>query len=215
MLNMKYEQIIIDFIDRHTIAVDRCLPIGDRERAMLAIDRLLRAGRISQWHHACGLRYWTAAGLRPLSDTSLARSLGILSFCHGSKSRSLITREELEAYFPKMFRHGLPAGLYVETTPQSAKLGNVRVDGGQSKSNRIVARTQRSIQKHEQQSGFRELIRDGNFELTWIVPTHPKQRRLIEALRPLTASGVQIKVIAIPDLLNIVAHIPQSNNPTH
>lgn len=212
---MKTEQIIFDYINRHTIAVDRCLPIDDRERAMLAIDLLLRAGRISEWHHDCGLRYWTAAGLRPLSDTSLARSLGILTFCHDSKSRSLITREELETYFPKIFRRGLPAGHYIEAAPQSTRLGNIRVDGGQSKVNRIVTRTHRSIQKYEQQTGFRELIRDGNFELTWMVPTHPKQRRLIEALHPLTASGVQIKVIAIPDLLNIVAHIPQSNNPKH
>lgn len=209
---MKTDHIIIDFIHRHTIAVDRCLPIVDRERAMLAFDLLLRAGRISQWHHACGLRYWTVAGLRPLSDMSLARALGILSFCHGSKSRSLITREELETYFPKMFRHGLPAGHYIEATPQSTRLGNVRVDGGQSKSNRIVARTQRSIQKYEQQAGFSELIRNGDFELTWIVPTHAKQRRLVEAFTSLTGSGVHLRVIAIPELLNVIAHIPTTPN---
>ncbi len=211
---MKSEQIIIEFIERYTIAVDRYLPIDDRERAMLAIDQLLRAGRISEWHHDCGLRYWTAVGLRPLSETSLARSLGILTFCHGSESRSLITREELETYFPKMFRHGLPAGHYVDATPQHTRLGNVRVDAGQSKVNRIVTRTQRSLQKYEQQTGFRNLIRDGNFELTWIVPTHPKQRRLVEALHLLTGSGVRFRVIAIPELLNVVAHIPQFNRLT-
>jgi hypothetical protein len=44
------------------------------------------------------------------------------------------------------------------------------------------------------------------------VPTHPKQQRLAEALHPLTGSGVHLKVIAIPELLNIVAHIPQPQN---
>jgi len=213
--SMKYERIILDSIRRHTIAVDRCLPVKDRERAMLGIDLLRRTGRISEWHHDCGLRYWTTAGLRPLSDLSLARALGILTFCHGSEARSLITREELETYFPKMFRHGLPAGHYIEATSKSTRLGNVRVDGGQSKINRIVTRTQRCIQKYEQQTGFRDLIHNGNFELTWIVPTHPKQRRLVEALRPLKASGVQLRVIAVPLLLNIVAHIPQSNFQTY
>ncbi len=214
MLNMKSEQIILDFIDRHTIAVDRCLPIDDRERAMLAIDQLLRGGQISEWHHDSGLRYWTAASLRPLSDMSLARSLGVLTFCHSSESRSLITREELKTYFPKMFRHGLPAGHYIDATPQFTRLGNVRVDAGQSKINRIVARTQRSIQKYEQQMGFRELIRDGNFELTWMVPTHSKQRRLVEGLAPLRGSGVHLRVIAIPELLNVVVHMPHSNRST-
>lgn len=213
-LDMKPQRLISESIDRYTIAVDRCLPIRDRERAMLAIHLLVRAERIAQWHHACGLRYWTAAGERPLSVTSLARALGVLTFCHGSKSRSLVTTPEMEAYFPKLFRHGLPAGHYVDVSPQSTRLGNVRVDAGQSKISRIVTRTQRSIQKYERQEGFRELIRKGDFELTWIVPTHPKQQRLAEALHPLTGSGVHLKVIAIPELLNIVAHIPQPQNTT-
>jgi len=212
--NMKYEQIILDSISRHTITVDRCLPIEDRERAMLAIELLVRAGRISEWHHDCGLRYWTAAAASRLSDGSLSRSLGILTFCQGSESRSLLTPHEIEHYFPKLFRHGLPAGHYVDATPQSTRLGNVRVDAGQSKLNRIVTRTERAVHKYEQQPGFRELIHDGKFELTWIVPTHAKQRRLAEALHPLTGSGVRIRVIAIPALLNVVAHLPSSNTQT-
>ncbi|TWU62654.1 hypothetical protein V7x_43890 [Crateriforma conspicua] len=211
-LNLKPQRLIAEFIERHTIAVDRCLPVKDRERAMFAVDLLLRSGRISEWHHDCGLRYWTAAVQRPLSDTSLARALGILTFCCGSESRSPVTPTEIETYYPKLFRHGLPAGHYVDATSQSTRLGNIRVDAGQSKINRIVARTLRSIQKYERQAGFRELIRNGDFELTWIVPTHPKQQRLAEALHPLTGSGVHLKVIAIPELLNIVAYIPQLPN---
>ena len=208
---MESDQIIFEFIQRHTIAVDRCLPIDDSKQAMRSLDRLLRAGRISEWHHDSGLRYWTAFGHKPLSDSSLARSYGILTFCDAADSRSVVTRKELETYFPKMFRHGLPAGHYIEATPQSTRLGNVRVDAGQSKINRIVARTQRSIQKYEQQAGFRELIHQGNFEITLIVPTHPKQRRLADALHSFAASGIHLKVIAIPELLNIVSRIPQAN----
>ncbi|WP_143549115.1 hypothetical protein [Rhodopirellula bahusiensis] len=203
---------MIDFISRHTIALDRCLPIKDRERAMLAIDLLARAGQVSEWHHASGLRYWTAANAKPLSDPSLARAFGILMFCQSSTARSLVTRDDLENYFPKLFRYGLPAGHYVDATSQSQRLGNVRVDTGQSKISRIVERARRSIGKHEQQTGIRELIRRGEFELTWIVPTHPKQRRLTEALQPFAAGGIHLKVIAIPDLLDVAAYLPQSNS---
>ena len=208
---MTYQQTMIDFINRHTIAVDRCLPIKDRERAMLALDLLAHAGQVSEWNHASGLRYWTAANAKPLSGPSLARAFGILMFCQGSASRSLVTKGDLENYFPKLFRHGLPAGHYVDATAQSQRLGNVRVDTGQSKISRIVERARRSFEKYEQQTGIRELIRRGEFELTWIVPTHPKQRRLNEALQPFAASGIHFNVIAIPDLLNIAAHLPQPN----
>ncbi len=213
-LNMKPQRLILEFIDRYTLAVDRCLPVTDRERAMLAVDLLLRTGRISQWHHACGLRYWTAANQKPLSDSSLARALSILTYCHGSESRSPVTQTQMETYFPKLFRHGLPAGHYVDATSQSTRLGNIRVDTGQSKINRIVSRTQRSIDKYERQDGFRELIHNGAFELTWIVPTHSKQRRLAEALHPLEGSGVHMNVVAFTELLNIVAHIPQRTYAT-
>ncbi|WP_145421201.1 hypothetical protein [Planctomycetes bacterium K23_9] len=209
---MTYQQNMIDFINRHTIALDRCLPIKDRERAMLAIDLLVRAGQVSEWHHASGLRYWTAANAKPLSDPSLARAFGILMFCHSSASRSLVTKNDLENYFPKLFRHGLPAGHYVDATAQSQRLGNVCVDTGQSRISRIVDRARCSIGKCEQQAGIRELIRRGEFELAWIVPTLPKQRRLTEALQPFDASGIRLKVIAIPDLLNVAAHLPQPNS---
>ena len=213
-LNMKPQRLILESIDQYTLAVDRCLPVTDRERAMLAINLLLRAGRISEWHHACGLRYWTTASPKPLSDRSLARSLGILTFCHGSKSRSPVTQSEIGTYFPKLFRHGLPAGHYVDAKSQSTRLGSIRVDAGQSKINRIAARTQRSIQKYQRQDAFRELIRNGDFEFTWIVPTYPKQQRLAEALHPLKGSGVHLNVVAFTELLNIVAHIPHQANAT-
>ncbi len=202
-----YQQTTIDFINRHTIAVDRCLPIKDRERAMLAIDLLVRAGRVSEWHHASGLRYWTAANTKPLADAALSRALGILMFCHGSPTRSLVTKSDLASYFPKLFRHGLPAGHYVNMTTQWKRLGNVRVDTGESKVSRIVARAQRSIERYERQPGIRELIRQSQFELTWIVPTTPKQRRLSDSLQRFAASGIHLNVVAIPELLNIVAHL--------
>jgi len=209
---MKPTRLILEFIDRYTLAVDHCLPVADRERAMLAVELLQRSGRINQWQHPCGLRYWTAANRKPLTDKSLARALGILTFCHCSESRSLVTQSQLENYFPNLFRHGLPAAHYVDATSHSTRLGHVRVDTGQSKIIRIAARTRRCIDKYKQQSGFRELIGKGDFEFTWIVPTDAKQQRLTEALFPLRGSGVHLQVIAIPELLNIVAHIPSLSN---
>jgi len=204
----KTERTITDHISRYTIAIDRFLPVDDRERALLTIDRLLRSRHISQWQHSSGLRYWTLRSARPLSDTPLIRSLGILLFCHQTRGRSLITKSDIEVYFPNLFRHGLPGGHYINRSDEPVRLGHIRVDSCNSTVKRLTVRSARLIHKYRQQSGFRELMDDGRFELTWIVPTQPKQRRLTAALRPLLASGMQTRVCAVPELLSIIAPIP-------
>jgi len=198
---------ILDFVTCHTIAIERCLPVADRAAGMPVIDRLLRRQILSEWQHRSGLRYWTAPSTEPLSDTSLTRALGILLFCCQA-SRSVVTKAELESCFPTLFRHGLPAGHYVQRDAKCNRLGHVRVDAGQSKINRIVVRSGRLIHRYRQQAGFRELIDAGQFELTWIFPTPSKQSRLSEALQCCAGSGVRVRVVAIPELLNVVAPIP-------
>ena len=103
--------------------------------------------------------------------------------------------------------HGLPSGHYIERSNETFRLGHVRIDAGESKIKRIVAVTERMLHKRREESGFRQLIDAEQFEVSWIVPTHAKQRRLMEELQPLAACGVHLRVIAMPILLNIIAPI--------
>jgi len=204
---MHIEQLILDQISRFKVVFPSCLPVSDREVATVTLDRLVRDRVVSQWAHRSGLRYWTRRETQPLSDVSFVRSLGVLLFCRQSHTRSLVTRNELESCFPTLFRHGLPAGHYVDQQGDIPRLGNIRVDSGQSKIARIISRTTRLIQNYRNQVYFRDLIDCGHFELTWIVPTAQKQRRLSDALRPLRGSGIDLKVCTIPELLNVIAPI--------
>lgn len=203
----KTERPIIDHIMRHTIATDRLLPIEDRERAMITIARMVRSKQISQWQHDSGLRYWTLLASRPLSDSSLVNALGLTLFLHETTKRSALNSDDIREYFPQLFRHGLPNGYFVERNERGTGLGYAKVDV-RSRVSRIVERSLRSIDKHRSHPPFRELIDEGRFALTWIVATDAKQRRLTDALRPVSASGVSIRVCVIRDLLDIVAPIP-------
>ena len=204
---MHIEQLMLDQISRFKVVFPYCLAVCDREVAAVTLDRLVRDRVVSPWAHRSGLRYWTRRATQPLSDVSLVRSLGVLLFCRQSPTRSLVTRYELESYFPTLFRHGLPAGHYVDQQGNTPRLGNVRVDSGQSKIARIVSRTTRLIQNYRNQTHFRDLIDSGQFELTWIVPTAQKQRGLTDALRSLRGSGIDLRVCVIPELLNVIAPI--------
>lgn len=204
---MHIEKNLLDQILRCKVVFPSYLAAEERDVTAVALERLVRDRVVSPWVHRSGLRYWTRPATQPLSDVSLVRSLGVLLFCRQSHTRSLVTRNELESCFPTLFRHGLPAGHYVDQQGDTPRLGNVRVDSGRTKIARILSRTTRLIQNYRNQTHFRDLIDSGHFELTWIVPTAQKQRRLSDALRPLRGSGIDLKVGTIPELLNVIAPI--------
>lgn len=205
---------ILDQIDRFTIAIDRSRDVDDRERWAISAKLLLRSRRVSRWTHECGLTYLTAHSRRPLSTKSLARSIAVFQFCDGG-TRSLLMKAEIEKYFPFIFRHGLSANHYVVLRDAAPRLGHVRVDIGESRINRLLSRTERLIHKYRSEHGFRGLIDEQRFEVSWIVPTTAKQRRLSEALAPLSSSGVGLSVCAMPLLLNIIHPIPEEPVLTH
>ena len=174
-----------------------------------AMSLLLRKRIISEWTHDCGLRYWTLFNHRPLSEKALLVAVAMLRFAPPNAARTLITGDDIRAYFPQLARHGLPNGYYVDRTVHPPTLGHVRVDAF-SRISRIVARTMRFIDQTRSQTGFCTAIDAGRFELTAIVPTTAKARRLQTAFATLQAVGIPLHVMAMPELLNLIAPIPQS-----
>ena len=109
------------------------------------------------------------------STTAIARCVAAQTFCRASESkRTLLTRNEVTRFFPTLFRHGLPAGYYVDTSTETPRLGLLRVDVHLSPVNRIWQRSLDAVEKHRQQSAFRKLILADQFEITWLVATEPK-----------------------------------------
>ncbi len=207
MHTLKTEPHLIEYIIRHTMIIDSCLCVENREQAVVSLDRLIRSRHVSEWHHESGLRYWTLFSENPLSDRSLACAFGRLLFWQKTNARSAISSDDIRNYFPRLFRHGLPSGYYVELVQQQARLGYAKVDSC-SRISRIVSCTLKMIDQHRSHFAFRELIDEERFTITWIVATGAKQRRLINAFRFIQASGIKLDVQVNPDLLDIIAPIP-------
>ena len=204
---MNSHSTLTNIVGRFTAVFDDRFPDVDRRATLSALGELVRDGQLSQWNHESGLRYWTRRSTSPLRLRSLVRAYAVTTFCTDSHSRTLVTRQDIADYFPNLFRHGLPPGHYIERSTDTIRLGHVRVDAGESTTRRIVARTERVIHKRRLEIGFRQLVDSGQFEISWVVPTHAKQRRLLEHLQPIAAAGVHLRVIAMPMLLNIIAPI--------
>ena len=150
------------------------------------------------------------------SRESVARAIGIQSFCCGdSHRRTFLLKAELTRYFPTLFQAGLPRGYYVDVTGKQPVLGHLRVDVGPDDIVRIVQRCHQLARRHRQLSGFQRLIAAGQFEITYLVATDQKARRLSVALSPLEMTGVRCVVEPVPSCWICSLHYRQRELRKH
>jgi hypothetical protein len=96
---------------------------------------------------------------------------------------------------------------YVDTSHSQPRLGFVRVDaGGRGRWDRVLAKCRSDLEAHCTVSGFRKFIDRQAFEITLITALPQKARRLAESMSSLRDARVSmIKVVAMPELLNLIA----------
>lgn len=141
---------------------------------------------------------------------TVARCIATHSFCRASEpKRTLLTKHDVKRFFPTLFRHGLPAGYYVDATHSKPLLGVLRVDVHTLQVNRIWQRSLELFERHRQQPEFRKLILGQQFEITWIVATSSKA----DAIRHLASKqqrDIPIDAQHMPQLLNQIAPLPNT-----
>jgi len=172
-------------------------------------------------HHQA--RYWflTAAGADhlgmsmdrsgPLSEAAKVRAYAVLVFCRLLEHpRVRLTAEEMSHFFPEVDRPGLPTGYYFDPRNDGG-LGFARVDVGQrGRWDRIVESLREDIDAHWQQSGFRDLVSAGRFELTVLTVFPQKARRIQETLAShRDAQRIRVHAVALPHLLPLVTSISE------
>lgn len=151
----------------------------------------------------------TAQRRRRPATFSLARAAAIQSFCGDpSHPRTLLRKAELHRYFPTLFQAGLPAGYYVDATGSQPILGHIRVDVGLDEVGRIVSRCHKLVRRHQRVPGFRQLMAAGQFEITYLIATDEKARRLSLAFSSVAKTGVRCVAIAVPILLGRLVPLP-------
>lgn len=140
---------------------------------------------------------------------SVARRLAIRAFCTVSTHRrSLLGKSDLARCFPTLFQAGLPGGYYVDANGKQPVLGHVRVDVGLDEIGRIVQRCHQLARRHQQLTGFRQLIAAGQFEITYLVATSEKARRLSVAFNSVAKTGVRCVAVPMPILFDLLAPLP-------
>lgn len=193
----------ISLLRRYRIVAPSALKRAEAKPVERELTQLQSRGIVSRWRHASGLTYWTRRSPGPLANHALGRAHAQFSYCPPWGARHLLTVPELERLLRPYGCQSTASGYYCERSADNFRLGRLRVDTG-SRLSRLVAASARSIDRLRQ-SDIRQLIDDHGFELTWIVATEAKRRRLMQALQPLGPSGVSLRVVALPELLGLLA----------
>ena len=147
---------------------------------------------------------------RTPSSTSVARCIATHEFCRaGTAKRKLLTKLDVKKFFPMLFRHGLPAGYYVDATGSNPLLGVVRVDVHTLPVNRIWQRSFKLLEHHRRQREFRKLILGQHFQITWLVPS-PSKVNAIHHLANRQQRDIPVVAQSVPSLLNQLAPLPNT-----
>jgi hypothetical protein len=204
---------ILDHVRRYTIGVENVLVKSVPGDVVKCVRRLVSARQLRECNHPRGFRYLTLFHRPTLSEKAFVRRYAVACFCESPGSRrSLLIRAEIERYFPNIFRHGMPGGYYVDSSDERPRFGHVRVDVAPARTDRILSRAVNLIERHMRNSGIRQLIAQRQFEITFIVATLQKARRLHTEFRKLDQSGVAVHAHAVPELLELIAPITTDNS---
>jgi hypothetical protein len=145
----------------------------------------------------------------PLSEAAKIRAYAVLRFCWLSdRPRYRLTDDDIANNFPELHRSGLPTGYYFEPG-DDARLGLARVDAGnRGRWDRNVESVREDIDDHWRHGGFRKLIDAGRFEITVLTVFKQKAKRISDTLsQHLDARRVPVRVVAIPELLPLIASV--------
>lgn len=210
MNHTRIERAILDEVERFQFAFPELI-IGTLSDIAVdgAMSGLVRKHALHKARWVSGHEYLLAPRRKLPTNQSVTRALGIHTFCCGdSHRRTFLQKAELTRYFPTLFQTGLPRGYYVDVTGPQPVLGHLRVDVGPDDIVRIVQRCHQLARRHQQLVGFQRLIAAGQFEITYLVATDQKARRLSVALSPLEMTGVRCVAEPVPVLLDLLAPLP-------
>lgn len=207
------KRAILDHVLRYAIGVESVLARSVPGDVTSCVRRLVSGRQLRECSHPRGFRYLTLGHRPMLSEEAFVRRYAVVCFCETPGScRSLLTRAEIEQYFPNVFRHGMPGGYYVDTSEERPRFGHIRVDAPPARTPRILSRAVNLIDRHCRSDGIRQLVTQRQFDITFIVATLQKARRLHTEFRKFDHSGVTVHAHAVRELLELITPITTVNS---
>lgn len=156
------------------------------------------------------------AGYGPLSELAKIRAYAHLAFCCLQETpRERLTVADFQSYFPDLYQPGMAMNYYIESVAGKLRLGFLRVDvGGRGRWDRVIQKIRNDVESHWLHVGFRRLIEQGVFEITIATTLKQKADRICSALSDhRDANRAPIKVVAIPELIHLIAPPAIQNQP--
>jgi len=120
-----------------------------------------------------------------------------------TEHRRLLTKGELQTWFPALFRPGLPHGYFVDQSERRPSLGLLQVDTHLRDSRRIQAEFSEQIRRHCVAPGFQQLIEHGQFRLVLLVASNAKANVINAFSINSECPGVQCEAVAVPILFDM------------
>ncbi len=174
------------------------------QRPML--QRIGRSREIQVLRLPNGMELVSLARRKPAPLLGVARGIALHTFCcNDTKQRTLLLPDDVNKYFPRLFRNGMPSGYYVETSGERPVFGLVRVDTGLDHISRIIQHSRELIERHSTAPGFSAMVNSGQFEITYIVPTEAKAAAINFASCHPSTHQLNCRAVAVPLLLDLLA----------
>ncbi|MHC4880387.1 MAG: hypothetical protein ACYTGL_28390 [Planctomycetota bacterium] len=176
-------------------------------RSLVRDGQLQRAALFHNRNYYCS-RQVSRSPSGVLSESEKLRAYAMLLYCClGTAQRERLTRSELHTHFPVLSEPGLPLNYYVDSSGDTTRLGVLRVDlGGRGRWDRILGKARDDVLKHQGRTGIRDLIRQGQFEVTIMTALPQKAARICDTMtsesHPLDAC---IRVSSASELLYLIA----------
>lgn len=217
---------VIEHVYRYRLTVPEalaCQGFADSpEKAKNLLRRLRSRGYLNScplygtrnYHHltkvAANIIGKPESAARPLAEQTKLDSFAMLSFCAMREPfQHKLTLDEFKENFPQLFRNGERPNYYVHTSDGKTKLGYIRVDrGGLGRWDRLLNRCRGDISTRSELPEFRRLIDSGGFVFT-LITALPQKRQKLEAALDESPFPCPFNIVAIPDLLELVAPLPK------
>ena len=170
------------------------------------IQRIRQSRELRLSKLASGMEYASMPSKKSAPLRGIVRGIALHTFCHdGINHRTLLMAEDVNKYFPRLFRHGMPSGYYVDTSGARPILGFARVDTGLDHITRILRQLRELLERHTSSTEFAAITAAGQFEISYIVPTETKAFAVNTASGHRSSHQLICRAVTVPLLLDLLA----------
>ena len=170
------------------------------------IQRIRQSRELRLSKLASGMEYASLPSKKSAPLRGIARGIALHTFCHdGINHRTLLMAEDVNKYFPRLFRNGMPSGYYVDTSGEKPILGFVRVDTGLDHITRILQQLRKLLERHTSSTEFAAITAAGQFEISYLVPTETKAFAINTASSHRSSHQPICRAVTVPLILDLMA----------